>query len=50
MRAPRVLGPEVDESALAELIARQWLERYGVVSREMWRRERPTIGWRCDLS
>ena len=31
-------------------IARQWLERYGVVSREMWRRERPPIGWRSDLS
>jgi ATP-dependent Lhr-like helicase len=46
VRAPRVLGPEVDESAWAELIAKQWLERYGIVSREMWRRERPAIGWR----
>jgi ATP-dependent Lhr-like helicase len=46
VRTPRVLGPEADESALADLIARQWLERYGVVAREMWRRERPTIGWR----
>src|SRR6478672_674523 len=28
------------------MIARQWLERYGIVSREIWRRERPAIGWR----
>jgi ATP-dependent Lhr-like helicase len=46
VRAPRVLGPEVDESVWAESIARQWLERYGVVSREMWRRERPMVSWR----
>jgi len=46
VRVPRVLGPEVDESVWAESIARQWLDRYGVVSREMWRRERPPIGWR----
>ena len=46
VRTPRVLGPEADESAWAESIARQWLDRYGVVSREMWRRERPAIGWR----
>jgi len=46
VRAPRVLGPEADESAWAELIAKQWLERYGIVSREMWRRERPAIAWR----
>jgi len=46
VRVPRVLGPEVDESVWGEAIARQWLERYGVVSREMWRRERPPIGWR----
>jgi ATP-dependent Lhr-like helicase len=47
VRVNRVLGPEVDESVWAEMIARQWLERYGVVSREMWRRERPTIAWRA---
>jgi ATP-dependent Lhr-like helicase len=46
VRAPRVLGPEADESAWAGMIAKQWLERYGIVSREMWRRERPAIGWR----
>ena len=47
VRAARVLGPDVDESVWAESIARQWLERYGIVSREMWRRERPAIGWRA---
>jgi ATP-dependent Lhr-like helicase len=41
-----VLGPDADESAAAELIARQWLDRYGVVSREIWRREKPAIAWR----
>jgi ATP-dependent Lhr-like helicase len=47
VRAPRVLGPEIDESAAGELVARQWLERYGIVSREMWRRERPGVEWRA---
>ena len=46
VRTPRVLGPDVDENAWAELIAQQWLARYGFVSREIWRRERPAIGWR----
>ncbi|HEY3533269.1 MAG TPA: hypothetical protein VGL43_09135, partial [Casimicrobiaceae bacterium] len=46
VRASRVLGPELDASVWAESIARQWLDRYGVVSREMWRRERPAVGWR----
>ena len=46
VRTPRVLGAEADESAWGEMIARQWLERYGVVSREIWRRERPAIAWR----
>ncbi|MEP6494648.1 MAG: DEAD/DEAH box helicase [bacterium] len=47
VRVARVLGPEVDEAAWAEMIGRQWLERYGIVSREIWRRERPVIGWRA---
>jgi ATP-dependent helicase Lhr and Lhr-like helicase len=29
----------------AEAIARQWLERYGVVSRDWWKRERPPLPW-----
>jgi ATP-dependent Lhr-like helicase len=40
------LGAETDEQALAERIARQWLARYGIVSRDWWRRERPAVGWR----
>ena len=40
------MGPETDEQTLAERIARQWLARYGIVSRDWWRRERPAIGWR----
>jgi ATP-dependent Lhr-like helicase len=46
VRTPRVLGPEADEAAQAELIARQWLDRYGIVAREIWRREKPPISWR----
>src|SRR4029079_3782256 len=40
------LGPEHDEQTLAERIAREWLARYGVVSRDWWRREHPAVGWR----
>jgi ATP-dependent Lhr-like helicase len=29
------------------MVARQWLDRYGIVAREMWRRERPAIAWRA---
>jgi ATP-dependent Lhr-like helicase len=40
------LGPESDEQSLAERVARQWLARYGIVSRDWWRREHPAVGWR----
>ena len=40
------LGPEHDEQELAGRIARQWLSRYGIVSRDWWRREHPAVGWR----
>jgi ATP-dependent Lhr-like helicase len=46
VHTPGTRGPEVDPSALAEQIARQWLKRYGVVSREWWKRERPAVSWR----
>jgi ATP-dependent Lhr-like helicase len=42
-----VLGAPNDESALGEAVARQWLDRYGVVGREIWRRERPMVPWRA---
>jgi ATP-dependent Lhr-like helicase len=40
------LGPERDEQELAQRVARQWLARYGIVSRDWWRREKPAVGWR----
>jgi ATP-dependent helicase Lhr and Lhr-like helicase len=46
VRAPRVLGAPGEESVWADVVARQWLARYGIVSREVWRRERPPIAWR----
>ena len=38
---------EHEESALAAIIATQWLDRYGVVTRDWWRRERPPVSWRA---
>ncbi len=40
------MGPVRDETDMAEAIARQWLARYGIVSRDWWRRERPAVAWR----
>jgi ATP-dependent Lhr-like helicase len=47
VRTPGILGPESEEAARAELVARQWLDRYGVVARDWWRRERPDVPWRA---
>ncbi|MDQ6717973.1 MAG: DEAD/DEAH box helicase [Gemmatimonadota bacterium] len=41
------LGPVLSEEELTETVGRQWLARYGIVSRDWWRRERPPIGWRA---
>jgi ATP-dependent Lhr-like helicase len=46
VHTPGTLGPARDTQELAERIARQWLARYGIVSRDWWRRERPAVGWR----
>jgi ATP-dependent Lhr-like helicase len=46
VHTPGTLGPERDEQELAEQIARQWLARYGIVSRDWWKREKPAVGWR----
>jgi len=44
---PGILGPALDEEARAEAVARQWLERYAIVTRDWWRRERPAVSWRA---
>jgi ATP-dependent Lhr-like helicase len=46
VRRRGTLGPDLPEEEQAERIARQWLARYGIVSREWWRRERPPVSWR----
>lgn len=46
VRRRGTMGPELPEETRAERIARQWLVRYGIVSRDWWRRERPPIPWR----
>ena len=40
------LGPVPSDEEHARRIAHYWLHRYGVVSRECWRRERPPVHWR----
>jgi len=47
VRTNGIMGALTDESALAEIVARQWLDRYGVVTRDWWKRERPSISWRA---
>ncbi len=47
LRAPGTLGAERPEQEMAERVARQWLDRYGVVTRDWWRRERPPVSWRA---
>jgi ATP-dependent Lhr-like helicase len=41
-----ILGRIATEEEKSLEIARYWLDRYGIVSRELWRRERPRVGWR----
>ncbi|MDQ3696548.1 MAG: hypothetical protein M3373_00775, partial [Gemmatimonadota bacterium] len=47
VRTPGTLGAEGDEEGQAERVARQWLDRYGIVARDWWRRERPALSWRA---
>jgi ATP-dependent Lhr-like helicase len=44
---PGTLGPDRDEDARAAIVAHHWLDRYGVVARDWWRRERPSVPWRA---
>jgi len=46
VRRRGTMGPDLPEEARAERIARQWLARYGIVSSDWWRRERPPVAWR----
>ena len=46
VRRRGTMGPQLAEEEHAERIARQWLARYGIVSRDWWRRERPPLSWR----
>jgi ATP-dependent helicase Lhr and Lhr-like helicase len=40
------MGAAVSDDAIALAVARQWLNRYGLVARELWKRERPPVSWR----
>ena len=44
---PGIFGPARDDETRAEAVARQWLERYAIVTRDWWRRERPAVSWRA---
>ncbi|MGQ0715177.1 MAG: DEAD/DEAH box helicase [Gemmatimonadaceae bacterium] len=46
VRTPGTLGSAEASEEHAAAIAHQWLERYGVVARNWWRRERPPVPWR----
>jgi ATP-dependent helicase Lhr and Lhr-like helicase len=45
--SPGTLGQRPAEEEHAAAIAHHWLTRYGVVTRDWWRRERPPVGWRA---
>ena len=46
VHAAGTLGGATEAQDAAEQIARQWLDRYGIVSRDWWKREHPAVGWR----
>jgi ATP-dependent Lhr-like helicase len=41
------MGPPPPLEEHAGAIARQWLDRYGIVARNWWKRERPPVPWRA---
>jgi ATP-dependent helicase Lhr and Lhr-like helicase len=46
VRTPGTMGPALAPEEHAAAIAHQWLTRYGIVTRNWWRRERPPVPWR----
>jgi ATP-dependent Lhr-like helicase len=40
------LGRGLPEDEAGAWIARQWLDRYGIVTRECWKKEHPPVPWR----
>ena len=44
--APADRHSEELDAELARVVATQWLDRYGIVVRDWWRRERPPVSWR----
>jgi ATP-dependent helicase Lhr and Lhr-like helicase len=46
VRTPGTMGPTLPPDEHAGAIVRKWLERYGIVARNWWKRERPPVPWR----
>ena len=46
IRRAGTLGAPLAEDEAGARIARQWLDRYGIVTRECWKKERPPVPWR----
>jgi ATP-dependent Lhr-like helicase len=46
VRTAGTMGPALGPDEQATAIAHQWLARYGIVTRNWWRRERPPVPWR----
>jgi ATP-dependent Lhr-like helicase len=46
VHTPGVLGLAEDVQEMAQRIAQQWLQRYGIVSRDWYVAERPPVAWR----
>ena len=47
VHSPGTLGAAHGEQDGAEKIAHQWLLRYGIVSRDWYKKERPNVEWRA---
>jgi ATP-dependent Lhr-like helicase len=46
VRTPGTMGQTPPSEEHAAAVARQWLQRYGIVARNWWKRERPPVSWR----